>query len=80
MSGIDYELGITHHGENQTQTILKYRADKSQEGVPVSDINKHLSCQRWLSIYILCRPRRCLQKRRHPILAGFTRYCDLVRL
>ena len=43
MSGIDYELDIKHHGENQTQTILKYRADKSNEGVPVSDIIKHLS-------------------------------------
>jgi energy-coupling factor transporter ATP-binding protein EcfA2 len=43
MSGIDYELDIKHHDENQTQTILKYRADKNDEGIPVSDINKHLS-------------------------------------
>ena len=43
MAGINYELDIKHQGENQTQTILKYRADKSVEGVLVSDINNHLS-------------------------------------
>jgi len=43
MAGITYELDIKHLSENKTQTILKYRADKNNEGVIVSDINKHLS-------------------------------------
>jgi len=43
MAGITYELDIEHLSETQTQTILKYRADKEIDGVPVSDINKHLS-------------------------------------
>ncbi len=43
MAGITYELDIKHLGENQTQTILKYRSDKNNEGVTVPDINKHLS-------------------------------------
>ena len=43
MAGIDYELDIKHLSETQTKTILKYRADKSIDGVPVADINKHLS-------------------------------------
>lgn len=43
MAGIDYELDIKHLSENQTQTILKYRADKNNEGVIVADINNHLS-------------------------------------
>lgn len=43
MAGITYELDIKHLSESQTQTTLKYRADKETDGVPVSDINKHLS-------------------------------------
>lgn len=43
MAGITYELDIKHLSENQTQTILKYRADKNNEGVTVSEIDKHLS-------------------------------------
>jgi ABC-type dipeptide/oligopeptide/nickel transport system ATPase subunit len=43
MAGIDYELDIKHLSETKTETILKYRADKNIDGVPVSDINKHLS-------------------------------------
>jgi len=43
MAGITYELDIKHLSETQTQTILKYRADKKIEGVLVADINKHLS-------------------------------------
>jgi ABC-type dipeptide/oligopeptide/nickel transport system ATPase subunit len=43
MAGINYEIDINHLGETQTQTILKYRADKKIDGVTVSEINKHLS-------------------------------------
>ncbi len=43
MAGITYELDIKHLNETQTQTILKYRADKEIDGVLVTDINKHLS-------------------------------------
>ena len=43
MAGITYELDIKHLSETQTQTILKYRADKKIDGVLVADINKHLS-------------------------------------
>ncbi len=43
MAGITYELEIKHLSETQTQTTLKYRADKNTDGVPVSEINKHLS-------------------------------------
>ena len=43
MAGITYELDIKHLGETQTQTILRYRADKETDGITVSDIKKHLS-------------------------------------
>lgn len=43
MAGINYELDIRHLSETKTETILKYRANKAIDGVPVSDINKHLS-------------------------------------
>jgi len=43
IAGITYELDIQHISATQTQTILKYRADKEIDGVLVADITKHLS-------------------------------------